>query len=157
MEYLRLRMINKMARTTLHCTGVTCFLFTLTLINFTCIFLQSVCMLVKKYICYNNPCKCYNFISPRLVALIMKIVVAFWWCFRMLTKVCDDVIFYSFLGGCISYRYLLAYMVRNWRKWNKMIGVLCHDSTLWGYTGPGTTLANEMNCVFLSHLWDRLR
>ena len=28
-----------------------------------------------------------------------------------------------------------------------MIGVLGHDSALKGYTGPGTTWANEMNFV----------
>ena len=31
--------------------------------------------------------------------------------------------------------------------WKEMIGVLVHDSTLYGYTGPGTTWASEMNFV----------
>ena len=31
---------------------------------------------------------------------------------------------------------------------SEMIGVLGHDSALQGYTGPGTTWANEMNGAF---------
>ena len=35
----------------------------------------------------------------------------------------------------------------NIEKWNERIGVLGHNSTLEGYTGPGTTWVNEMNSV----------
>ena len=32
-------------------------------------------------------------------------------------------------------------------KWNEMNGVLGHGSVLYGYTGPGTTWANEMKSM----------
>ena len=32
-------------------------------------------------------------------------------------------------------------------KWNKLIGVLGHDSALWAYTGPETNWANDINFV----------